>query len=353
MKEVKVEELFDLKKINKLAIIDVRSPKEYEEDHIIGAINIPIFEDDERALVGTIYKNKGRENAIKVGIDITAPKLKAFNKRFKEISTEYKHIVVYCFRGGMRSGAISKYITSQGIDVYKLSGGYKSYRRYVIDFIDSIPEKFKCIVLHGNTGVGKTDFLNSLSKDGFSVLDLEKYAKNSGSVYGEIYYEEGKQTQKKFESLIFKHLFENGDRYVFLESESKKIGRVYIPKTLFDAMGKGYHIYVESSIKNRVNRLVDHYSNLESADDKKLINATLMLKDSLGKKTVEELIDKINIKDYKSIAKYLIENYYDNLYKHSIDKYSYEFTISSDEYDDSLGKLKKFYKCLKGENYEK
>jgi len=353
LKELSIDELLAMKKTQNIAIVDVRSPKEYKEDHIEGSINIPLLEDDERALVGTLYKTQGKERAVKEGIDITAPKLKFFHEKFTDISSKHDKVVVYCFRGGMRSGALCSYISSTGIEVYKLLGGYKSYRKHVINYLENISDTLKCILLHGNTGAGKTEILIDLKKQGIPVLDLEKYAKNSGSVYGEIYYSDGHQTQKRFESLLFNSLSKNNDKFVFLESESRKIGKVFIPKALSDSMKNGYHIFVESSLEKRVSRLVEDYSKSKTKDDDKLINATLMLKDSLGKKIVEELIDKINIKDYSYVARYLIENYYDNLYKHSNDKYSYEFKVSSDDYKETLTRLIGFYEDVKGDNYEK
>ena len=156
MKTIKIE---DALKLEKTIFIDVRTEKEYLDDHILNAYNMPLFNNDEYCEVGTIYKQEGKHEAIDKGFEFVSPKLKDMYKVVKELSKEYEHIVIYCARGGMRSGSVANLLTSIGIDLYKLEGGYKSYRNYVLDYLSTIMDQKQFIVLHGLTGVGKTELL--------------------------------------------------------------------------------------------------------------------------------------------------------------------------------------------------
>lgn len=343
--EINIEELI----YNDVFFIDVRSPKEYEEDHIKNSINIPLLENDEREIIGTIYKQIGKKEAIDKGYDIVVPKLDYFYNKVKDICLKYEKVVVYCFRGGMRSTSIVDFLISKGMKVYKLSGGYKSYRRYVLDYIDKVDDKFNFIVLHGNTGVGKTELLVNLDKKEIPILDFEQYANNSGSVFGEIFYKKSDSSQKYFESKIFNQLikYEVLQKYnIFMESESKKIGRCILPNSIWENMKKAKHILITSSIENRVKRCVDDYTKKTFDNDEKLISAISKLKNTIGNKKVNELIEKSKMKDYEYIANFLMLEYYDKLYYHSEKTYDYEFSVSNDYVDIAANFLEKYYSSL-------
>ena len=340
MKEISIEEVLELQ--NSI-IVDVRTPKEYEEDHIPESINIPIFDDDERAIIGTLYKQKGKEIAVKTGIEITSPKLQDFYNKYLTLSKQYNQIILYCFRGGMRSGSLVNFLNEMGLNVLKISGGYKSYRNYVLDYLENLSMKHQFIVLHGHTGTGKTQLLEALEEKGCCVLNLEALAQNSGSVYGEIFYSGKAPTQKWFDSRIVKILRESKFKNVLMESESKKIGKVTLCKSFWDTMTDGKHILVNSSAQNRVIRLVKDYTKYNTKDDEYLKKSTVRLKDTIGTKAVEDLINKIENKDYEYVAHFLILNYYDKLYSYSIDKYKYDMSVSSDEIDLAVSKILEYY----------
>ncbi len=340
LKEISLQKMLEFENT---VIVDVRTPKEYLEDHIPGAINIPIFDDDERAIIGTLYKQKGKEIAVETGIEITSPKLQDFYNKYLNLSKQYKQIVLYCFRGGMRSTSLVDFLNEIGLKVLKLDGGYKAYRNYVLKYLENLSIKHQFIVLHGHTGTGKTMLLEELEKKGVCVLNLEALAQNSGSVYGEIFYSGKAPSQKWFDSLVVKILRESKYKNILMESESKKIGKVTLCKTFWDTMIQGKHILINSSVENRVKRLVEDYTKYNTQDDEYLKKSTSRLKDTIGNQAVEDLINKIEDKNYESVASFLIQNYYDKLYSYSIGKYEYNMILSSDFPDEAVNEILKFY----------
>lgn len=327
--------------------VDVRAPLEYEEDRIINSKNIPLLDDNERSIVGTLYKQEGKELAIEKGLKFTGEKLEYFYSEFINLSKVYKNIVIYCSRGGMRSSSLVNFLSVLGLNTYKLEGGYKSYRNYVIDFLENLDKYYEFIVLHGLTGVGKTDALKYLHKNDINTLDLEEFAKNSGSVFGHVYFNDSPPSQKLFESVIFNHIYELKSKYIFIESESKRIGGICLPNSMYDIITKkGYHILLEDSIDSRIERLVDQYVNLSFKDNSTIINSLEKLRKRLGNENVNYLIEKMNLKEYSLVAKELILNYYDPLYKYSIDKYEYELKLSCSNFENAMEKLILFYERL-------
>lgn len=346
MKSIELQDALDLEK---KIFVDVRSPKEFEEDHIIGAINIPILDNDERAIIGTLYKKNGQETAVEKGLEFVTPKLNEFYKQIKDLKEKYENVIIYCFRGGMRSSSFVDFINGCGLEVKKLEKGYKFYRNHVIQTNENLDKHFKFVVLHGHTGIGKTEMLLELQKRGISILDLEYYARNSGSVFGGIYYSEKAPTQKFFESQMFDYVEnarKNNVKYLFMESESKKIGRCVLSANFWQMMIDGYHILVEASIEARVERCVKDYT-LKCHDNDELLRISVQkLKDTLGKSNIETLLKKTDEKDYYYIAKFLMENYYDMLYAHSQNKYEYEYTVNSDKFIEACDTIEQWYKTL-------
>ena len=346
MESISISQALELKS---RIFVDVRSPQEFETDHIYGAVNIPILDNEERAIIGTLYKNKGKEHAVETGLEFVAPKLKEIFTQIKGLSEEYEDVIIYCFRGGMRSSSVVDFVNSCGLRTIKLEGGYKNYRNHVITTLENLRDDFTFAVLHGHTGIGKTEMLKELEKRGMAIIDLEYYARNSGSVFGGIYYTSEPATQKYFETQIFDYIRrarQQGHKYLFMESESKKIGRCFLSSSFWDMMQNGYHILVESSIESRVERCVKDYTVKCWDNDDLLRSSILKLKDSLGNANVTELLERTDVKDYYYIAKFLMENYYDRLYLHSQDKYEYEFTVNSDEFMDACDKVEDWYREL-------
>lgn len=353
MEAINLEKALNLEK---KIFIDVRSPLEFEADHIMGAINIPILDNEERAIIGTLYKQEGKERAVEKGLDYVTPKLKTLFEQIKKLKLEYENVIIYCFRGGMRSSSVVEFLETCDLKVYKLEGGYKLYRNHVIKSLEKLNEDFKFVVLHGNTGIGKTEMLLELEKRGIAIIDLEYYARNSGSVFGEIYYNGRKTTQKYFETEIFDYIQKakkEGKYYLFMESESKKIGKCMLSNAFWDMMKEGYHILVEASIESRAQRCVKDYTEKCRDNDEKLKASIVKLKDTLGNANIAMLLEKTEEKDHYFIAKFLMENYYDKLYNHSQMQYDYEFTVNSDNFESACDKIEVWYKGLRSELKEK
>lgn len=344
MKTIKIE---DALKLENTIFIDVRTEKEYLEDHILNAYNMPLFDNDEYCEVGTIYKQEGKHEAIDKGFDFVSPKLKDMYKVAKELSAEYEHIVIYCARGGMRSGSVANLLNSIGIDLYKLEGGYKSYRNYVLDYLSNIMNTKQFIVLHGLTGVGKTELLVELDENNIDIVDLEYMARNTGSVFGFITYDEKPPTQKTFESRIFESLFFSKSDYLFIESESKRVGHVLVPNDIYEGIIRdGYHILIECDIKDRVKRLCKDYIYDRNEDNIQALRQCInTFRKRLGNKTVDEYLELLDKKQYEELVEKFLVSYYDPLYMHSVNQYKYNDIIKFEDINDVTEKLINFHKA--------
>jgi len=232
LKDITVTEALQRKKA---CFIDVRSEGEFAEGAIPGAINIPLFNDEERARIGTTYKQVGTEEAKMLGLEIAGPKLPALFEQIKNISKD-KEVILYCWRGGMRSKYTASILNTLGLDVKRIQGGYKAYRRYVYNYLDREIIPHKCIILHGLTGVGKTFVLQKLLTMGYPVLDLEHLARHRGSTYGKIGLPPS-PSQKDFEAQIVKSLVEAEDKGIIIaECESRRVGNLIVPPAVINQM---------------------------------------------------------------------------------------------------------------------
>lgn len=330
--------------IKDAVMIDVRSPKEFNEDTIPGAINIPILSDEEREQVGYLYKQVNREKAKESGLQYASNKLVDFYKEIKSISDSKKAPVLFCYRGGMRSSSVATIMDIMSLRVYVLEGGYKSYRSYVMDNLPTFAEKFKFIVLHGYTGVGKTKLLNDLENKDMQVIDIEGLAKNSGSVFGSLAYKSNSNSQKAFESLLLRNYQTLESNIVFTESESKRVGRVILPDFMFNDMENGYHVLIKTNMKNRVKNIMEDYVDIDIPDrNNKIVAAINKLRKRLGNDKVDELIQEVNTGDYSSAIVALMVDYYDPLYEYSINKVEqYDLIIEYDDKNQAVDELIEF-----------
>lgn len=276
-------------------LIDVRSPKEYEKDHIPGAINLPLFTDKERHIVGLLYKQQGRDEAIIEGSKFYGEKVPSFLKTMQQYKD--KQIIVYCWRGGMRSETIASLFASVGYNAKKLQGGYKAYRAWVRKRFEELD--VQCHVVHGLTGVGKTEKLKQFN----NFLDLEACAGHKGSKFGHIGMTP--VTQKMFESRLLQHIKPT----MIVEGESRRIGDLFIPEPLWNAMNKGTHYTLTAPLQERVNRIMREYGDHTS----ELIDVTKTLGQPLSKKRVTEICELFNTNQKLAITILLIE-YYDVKY---------------------------------------
>lgn len=302
--------------------VDTRSPGEFAEDNIPGSINIPIFDDDERALVGTIYTRVDKDLAIEKGKGIFEQKIDNIKKQL--LTFKGKKVIIYCWRGGMRSKAITELAESSGLDANQLNGGYKQYRKYVRESLQDLKVNPRLVVLHGLTGSGKTDLLQMFD----DMIDLEGMAQHRSSVYGSIGLEP--RSQKMFESRLLATVQELQDRrFVIVEGESRKVGSRIIPEKFWKAMKSGINIEVTCSFESRVQRLMRIYT-YSMKDRQKTKEITLALANKIGKKNAQELSELVD-NDLHEFMKRILELYYDPLYKYSISKIGYGFAVDTDD----------------------
>ena len=294
-------------------IIDVRSPLEFAEDHIVGAINCPVLSDLERQKVGTIYKKESSFKAKIIGSSLTAKNI-AFHieNNFMEKKGSWQPLI-YCWRGGQRSKAFSIVLSEVGWRTNQLKGGYKEYRNQVINFLDNIGPKLKITLISGKTGSAKTKILKSIENEGGQILDLEGLANHKGSLLGKI-PDLIQPSQKFFESLIFNKIQNlNLKDKIYIEAESSKIGNIHIPKSIWKKMIKSPRIEISANVELRAKFLVSDYDYM--CNDPTLINPIIKgLKNRLSKKLFDEWRNLIDRKKWFDLTKSFLENHYDPSY---------------------------------------
>ena len=236
-------------------VIDVRSPAEYEHAHIPGAVSIPLFDNDQRAAVGTIYNKKGRVKAVRKGLDYVGEKLGRFAD--EALSLKSPELLLYCWRGGMRSASMAWLFETLDMKCHTLEGGYKNYRNYVLEYFR---HPLKLIVLGGCTGAGKTDILHELESRGEQVIDLEGLANHKGSAFGMI-GEDPQPSNEMFEHKIFDRLCTfDADRRIWIEDESRNVGKNLIPEGLWNQMVSANLIIVDTDYDVRLERIMKVYA---------------------------------------------------------------------------------------------
>lgn len=296
--------------------IDVRSPKEFKEETIPGAINIPIFDNEERKLIGTIYKRESIEKAKKTGIKIASKKLPHIYDQVLTLDQGDNQIYMFCSRGGFRSSSLAPIFQSLNMNILKLKGGYKGYRAFIRKALPEITKDLKLVVLYGNTGTGKTHILEHLKRKSMNVLDLEACANHRGSILGSVGLGEP-NSQKMFESLLYEELRDIDSNLVFTEGESKRIGRDLIPDYLFNKMNQGINLKVTAPMEKRVKIILKDYVN---GTDDELVEALDHMRNRLGNTAIDKYIELVKGKNYEPVVKELFINYYDPLYeKHKRD----------------------------------
>jgi len=254
-------------------VIDCRSPAEYAEDHVPGAISAPVLDDAERAAVGTMYKQLSAFEAKKLGASLVARNVARHVETLFAGQQRGWRPLVYCWRGGKRSGAMAHILREIGWDAQTLEGGYRRYRRWVVAQLESIPGRVEFRVIHGPTGSGKSRLLGALRSAGAQVLDLEALAAHRGSVLGNL-PDRPQPSQKWFESQLLAALsaLEPG-KPVFVEGESKKIGQVQVPEALIARMRASPCLRLEAPLEVRVDLLLDEYRHF--LEDRRLLEAQL------------------------------------------------------------------------------
>ncbi len=295
-----------LSKSEQYPIIDVRTPAEYLQGHIPGAHNVPLFSNEERVIIGTIYKKEGREPAILKGLELVGPKLKSIVESANTIAKE-KTILTHCWRGGMRSGSVAWLLEMYGYKVYTLKKGYKAFRNFAL-------EEFKktrsLLILGGRTGSGKTLVLQELSKKGQQVIDLEKLAHHKGSSYGSI-GEEKQPSQEHFENKLAMQLMKTDSaKVLWLEDESRKVGANMVPEGLWRQMLEAMLHYIDLPAEVRTKYLVEEYGKYSKED---LKAATQRITKKLGGQHAKRALEAIDEGDLATACAISLV-YYDKTY---------------------------------------
>jgi tRNA 2-selenouridine synthase len=288
-------------------IIDVRSPMEYEESHIQGAINMPLLNNEAREIIGKTYKKKGKDAAMELGYQLVDPIKKQFID-FIDVLGKGNQYFLYCARGGLRSRLMAEYLIENGFNVLVLKGGYKAYRNAVVHRIN---EFSNLRIIGGYTGSGKTHVLEQLSLMGEQVLDLEALANHKGSAFGGL-GQNAQESTAQFHNKVFSKLSHFNPRLpLWIENESIHIGKVNLPIELWEKMKHSEVIEIIIPLEKRIQNILMDYGHYTSEE---LIDCLKHIEKRLGKKVTNELGAKIAKRDLKSVVESLLR-YYDEAYE--------------------------------------
>lgn len=325
--------------LNNVCLIDVRSEAEYQEATIPGSINIPILNNDQRSQVGTMYRKVGPDQAKELGWQLVGPKSAEIYEQYRKLARN-QELVLFCWRGGLRSIYTAQFLSERGLPVKRIIGGYKAYRRYINQYLERESIPHRVIVLHGLTGVGKTDILARLAELNLPVLDLEGLARHRGSVFGKVGLPSS-PSQKDFEALIVAKLRQAERKGVILvECESKRVGRLMVPMAIMNGMKKGYNILIYASLSNRVRRLNEIYTVGPGHNITELKECVSSLYKFLGHQKVEELNQLLDHQDFTAVTTDLLVNYYDPLYKYpAAPSDQYDLSVSGDNLDQAVDQI--------------
>lgn len=336
--KISIEQLFESLKISgkNSLLIDARSEKEFEESSLPSSLNFPVLNTSERHNVGLIYKKFSQTSALWLAMQYADPKREALQKFLSENNADKKNIYVYCWRGGGRSGYLSKMISGLGYKVVTLTGGQKSFRKTVNDFFSKKIFPYELLELSGLTGSGKTELLQTIS-DKLPVIDLEFSAKHYSSLLGHIPYEiknyKPVQNQAAFENDIYSQIYfglkgltdlkdsthSKHSALYLIESESKHVGRFQIPKMLYDKLQTAPTVRIISSLDNRVNRIVrDYFGDKQEGIEpmkKVMTEKGKFFKQQLSNKVYEELMSLLDQNRVEEFSEIMMTEYYDKKYK--------------------------------------
>lgn len=298
-------------------VLDVRSPSEFMDDHLPGAISLPVLSDEERARVGTLYVQSPFE-AQRLGAALISRNIANHLDLVLQDKPKSWQPLVYCWRGGMRSGALAHILSQVGWRTTRLEGGYKTYRRHVLDALDTLPARFDWRVVCGPTGSGKSRILQAMMASGAQVLDLEQLARHRGSLLGNL-PDQSQPAQKLFETMVWDTLRHfDPQQPVFVEAESRMVGTLRVPESLLGCMRAAPCISIEAPQSARVRLLMDDYAHFLRAPA--LLHQRLALLTELhGHKTIAHWAEMAEIGAWETLVAELLERHYDPAYRRSSD----------------------------------
>jgi len=290
-------------------VVDVRSPSEFLQGHIPGAVNIPLFTDEERAEVGTRYKKINPESAVMHGLEVVGPKMVEYVKQAKKIAKK-NNLLVHCWRGGMRSKSLAFLFEVAGIKCSVLTGGYKSFRRHVLE---SFQMPLNLLVLGGYTGSGKTDILHEINQSGEQIIDLEKLANHKGSAFGSLGMPP-QPTNEQFENNLFDCINKlDLNEHIWVEDESECIGKIVLPKAFYLRMFKSQLLVIDMPREMRTQRLLKDYGSFSKEE---LSNSFLRISKKLGNLVTRICLDSVKRDELNTAINFALK-YYDKMYDFS------------------------------------
>lgn len=334
MVAVSVDEfLSECEQRNVVCVFDVRSPAEYAHGSIPNAVSLPLFDDTERELIGITYHTEGRTAALKQGLDIVGPKMRWLVEQVEARLLRGGAVGLYCWRGGMRSAAVAWLLEFYGFQVVLLRGGYKAFRRFVLAQFD-MPRSLR--IVSGYTGSGKTAVLSQLAARGEAMIDLEALACHRGSAFGWLMLP-GQPTQQNFENALAVELWRNRTATrIWIEDESRLIGKLTIPEGLWQQMLAAPIIALDVPLNRRIERLVQEYGGCSSGE---LAECLAAIRQRLGAERYARALAALEMGDLHSVARCALEHY-DKAYRHSLRKRAHRVRwIEADSPQDAATKL--------------
>jgi len=318
---------------NEFPVIDVRSPAEFEHGHIPDAYNIPLFENKERAKVGTAYKQTGRQKAIEIGLEFVGPKLSDFVQKTKEIlrgvssrkggtqnDKQPETILIHCWRGGMRSANFAYLLNLYGYKTHTLIKGYKAYRNFILSRVLGVDKETNLIIVGGETGSGKTEILRNISEQGEQVIDLESLANHKGSAFGSL-GEKPQPTQEQFENNLSHQLSKTDfKKRIWLEDESRSIGTCQLPNQIWEKMKQAPIIRVNIPKQERIERLMNDYGKFSKEE---LANCILKIEKRLGPQHAKQALEELEKGNLREVTDILL-SYYDKAYNYNHEKRNFK-----------------------------
>jgi tRNA 2-selenouridine synthase len=323
-----VEEFLALR--HSLPVIDVRSEGEFEQGHILNAINIPLLNNEERVIVGTTYKRKGQPEAIREGFRLVGPRLVDIIKQTEKVA-EGREIIAHCWRGGMRSSNFCQFVGMAKIKSQSVKGGYKAYRQFALEYFK---RPLQIILIGGCTGSGKSEVLRALAAQGEQILDLEDLANHKGSAFGSL-MQPPQPTTEQFHNNLFEEILKlDLSKRIWIEDESITIGKVYLPPDFWAQMKSSPLAQMEVSKEVRIQRLVNEYG---LANREEFLEAMGRIVKKLGGQHYNAAKEKLLQGDMASVINILL-TYYDKTYLASMEqkKDRIKFSLSWDGNESSL-----------------
>lgn len=319
-------------------ILDVRTPAEYEQGHIPQAINLPLFSNDERKEIGILYKKRGRDLAVKRGLEFIGPKMRNLVETAEKVAPQ-QNVLVHCWRGGMRSESLAWLLQFSGFNVSVLEGGYKKFRNWVLQTLGiSKP----VIVLGGMTGSGKTYILKELDRLGEQVIDLEGLANHKGSAFGSL-GEEEQPTNEQYENTLAMLWWKlDPDQPVWLEDESSRIGKIILPEKIYQQIRQAPVLEIKVNYKRRIEHLVNEYSVYPK---EQLANCVQKIERRLGGLRTRQALEAIENEEFEKVAD-LTLHYYDKTYRYGISQRNpetiYQISLNGNDWKQQARSIRDF-----------